>query len=91
VRLVIPLSLFVLDQTLAAVQDLLWLVERLSPGLRRRISEKIGKQGWAPGPGESIRLCRELVHEMRRYGKWRMVEVSTGKGRGKTYVSVDFF
>ncbi len=96
----IPIPLFLLDQTLDAVEDLAWLAEKLFLRWTVLLSDKdcysrYHARRWshfAGAPTQALRLCREIIRELRRYGKWRMVEVETDdpKHHGRVRVYVDF-
>jgi hypothetical protein len=96
----IPIPLFLLDQTLDAVEDLAWLAEKLFlrwavPTPDRDCNSPHHTRNWtnfAGAPTKALRLCREIIRELRRYGKWRMVEVEARdpKHHGRVRVYVDF-
>lgn len=79
----IPIPLFLLDQTLDVVEDLAWLAEKfVLPGVAhssyQHDSDLKRFRSWtqvAGSPRRAVKLCREIIDELRRYGKWRMVEV----------------
>ena len=91
-RLTFPLPLFVFDQALVALEDLGWLADRLFPGLAR---EWLGRHP-RPLPDHFelrplIRMSRDLLNELRRYGAWRMVEVDVAPpGSPEVRVYIDF-
>lgn len=97
----IPIPLFLLDQTLDAVEDLAWLAEKfVIPGVvrsgNRQDQNSKSFRHWMDHPGspsEVVKLCRRIIEELRRYGKWRMVEVETRdpKSHEQIRVYVDFF
>jgi hypothetical protein len=96
----VPIPLFLLDQTLDAVEDLVWLAEILFlrwavPTSNRDCNYPHHARHWTNyigAPTKALRLCREIIWELRRYGKWRMVEVETRdpKHHGRVKVYVDF-
>ncbi|MHB9096125.1 MAG: hypothetical protein ACYC21_15795 [Eubacteriales bacterium] len=82
--LVIPIPLFVVDITLDAMADLTLVADLFAPLWRRglkysrfRISSLAALLG----------VCTEFFNELRKYGRWRMVEVAADKVR----VYVDFY
>lgn len=88
-RFVIPVPIFVLDLTLAAFSDLAAIIDSFVPGrlssVKRYGRGKIG-EGQVSFEG-MLQLTRQLLREWRKYGRWRMVEVQTGKVR----LFVDFY
>jgi hypothetical protein len=97
----IPIPLFLLDQTLDAVEDLAWLAEKfILPGIvrsgNRQDQDFKSFRHWvhqSGSPSQAIKLCRGIIEELRRYGKWRMAEVETRdpKSHEQVRVYVDFF
>ena len=82
-RLVIPVPLFVLDLTLAAFFDLACLIDSFASkwmrGMRRF---DLGGSGAGRIAAESmLTVCLRLFREMRKYGRFRLVEVQTGRIR----------
>lgn len=81
----IPISLFVLDQTFDALEDLLWVWEKffLNRFARKNIRSHVHAGNFLKNfdsrPSQVLGLCRELVDELRRYGRWRMVEVEVNR------------
>jgi hypothetical protein len=96
----IPVPLFLLDQTLDAIEDLVWLAEKwVRPEVvrsgRRPGSDLNRFRQWtelAGSPSRAVKLCREMIEELRRYGKWRMVELEARdpKKHDRVRVYVDF-
>ena len=93
----IPIPLFLLDQTLDIIEDLAWLAEKFTPARSVRWRESGGRQNapwvwWSGSPTLAVKLCREMVNELRRYGKWRMMEVDAHdkKKQKRVRVYVDF-
>lgn len=102
----IPISLLVLDQTFDALEDLVWLWEKLfSNSMSRthwhdndRFAQLLTKMNLAGAPSQLLGLCREVIDELRSYGRWRMVEVEINnpkspvheRHRGKVRVYIDF-
>ena len=83
----IPISLFVLDQTFDALEDLLWVWEKLffnrmaRKHLRNHAHSKnfIKRMKFEGAPSQVLGLCREIIDELRSYGRWRMVEVEVNR------------
>jgi len=100
-RFTLPLALFLIDETLEIFTDLLWLVGKLIPvriggeysycgSERKKLKGKnFREQGFSPH--EIIDLCRELLGELRRHGRYSLVEVKTGTGLHKESVLVELF
>jgi hypothetical protein len=96
----VPIPLFLLDQTLDIIEDLAWLAEKfVFPGMarsgRRDDQDRKNFRLWfdpAGSPTLAVKLCREMIGELRSYGKWRMVEVEARhpKKRKQVRVYVDF-
>ncbi|OAT87121.1 hypothetical protein A6M21_02210 [Desulfotomaculum copahuensis] len=87
-RLVIPVPLFVLDLTLAAFSDLARLFDLLATRRLRGMRNDRGESGAGRISVESmLTVCLQLFREMRKYGRFRLVEVRAGKNR----VSVELY
>lgn len=87
---VFPISLPLLAETVDVLADLALLGDLLFPGLTRRIGRRKG--GEAPGRealslSRIVRLVGGLLSELRRYGRWRMVDVEAGGSE----ISLDFY
>lgn len=88
-RLVIPVPLYVLDLTLAAFSDLARLLDMLAPNWVRRV-KRFNFDGSGTGriSAESfLAACLQLFREMRKHGRFLLVEVQSGRIR----VSIDFY
>jgi hypothetical protein len=79
-RLTLPVALFLFDETLEIFADWLWLVEKLIP-------VRIGGDYFLPH--EMLGLGRELLGELRRHGRYSLVEVKTGTGLEQQTVLVE--
>lgn len=92
-KIIIPLPLFVLDETIKALADLMVLPDLLFPSWQQKIHQKLVGKKWYKEiqPQSSLRdivnLFRSLFNELRQYGRWRMVEVESGKDK----VYIDFY
>ena len=96
----IPIPLFLLDQTLDVIEDFVWLGEKLLfywtiPLHHQNDFRRQPFRYWmsfAGTPSKALKLCREIIWELRRYGKWRMVEVEAcdPKSCSRIRVYVDF-
>lgn len=88
-RLVIPVPLYVLDLTLTAFGDLARLVDALAPHRLRALRRF--HPGGAGGRRVSVEFlwtaCTQLLDELRKYGRLRLVEVQAGRVR----VFIDFY
>lgn len=90
---VIPIPLLVLDITLEAVADLAWLADLFLPLWRKKLENRIGigsrNRNWANRVSLStaLTLCLGIIDELRKYGRWRMVEVVDGE----TCVYIDLY
>ena len=100
-RLTLPLALFLIDEALEIISELLWLSERFIPHKyysRYLYSDHDWKGSPLPGrerdiflPHQVLELCRELVYELRRHGRYSLVKVEVGKGSQQQHVSLEFF
>ena len=100
-RLTLPLALFLVDETLDILADLLWLVEKFVPAKVYHVETHCGREwqtlkyqkhpDYGFPPHEMIELIRELLNELRSYGKFSLVEVETGERHGKQRISVEVF
>lgn len=72
---VIPLPLFILEDLVDSLCDLLYLGEKAMGGT--------GKFK----PGVIIELFRQTLVELARYGRWKMVDIEVDKIR----VSIEFY
>lgn len=78
----IPIPLFLLDQTLDAVVGLAWLADKFMAAGQTQTTRQCvsdtnscrSRTQLAVSPSLAVKLCREIIAELRRYGKWRMVE-----------------
>jgi hypothetical protein len=97
--LTLPLALFLIDETFEILADLLWLVEKFIPA-RVFSGYAYYRQDWKakrfkssmekwPSPHQILELCRELLNELRRHGRYSLVEVEVGKGFHKQRISVE--
>jgi hypothetical protein len=82
-RFVIPLPIYVLDITLAAFSDLVAILDSLVP----KSLQKAKRLGLSTFGAEKIsleavlNLFLQLLWEVRKYGRLRIVEVQSGKVR----------
>jgi hypothetical protein len=95
----LPLALFLIDETLEIFAGMLWLAEKFTPvKFSGRYSEsdferhrpqfkKFKQQGFSPR--KIMELCRELLSELRRHGRYPLVEVETGQGSQKQKVFIE--
>lgn len=91
IRLIIPMPLFLAEQTLEAAGELVRLAERLLPTLFVRIKNNPKMAGFRHvSPGRLIELSGQFFEEMRRCGRWRMVEIEAGK-QHDLRIYVDFY
>lgn len=81
----IPIPIYVFIITLEAFRELGWLAGKIARG--RPGARQGAVRQYLPYVKEALPLLKELLLELRRYGKWRMVEVEAGETR----VSVEFF
>lgn len=86
-KFTLPISFAVLDDILDAFGDWLWLLNKLFPQWKNKGT------GYLPHPWtpetifHACKLPGELIHELRKHGRWKLVEVDTND----VYVSVEFF
>jgi hypothetical protein len=87
--LVIPVPLFVLDLTLAAFSDLACLFDSLAQKWARGVRRfNLARSGTGRISAElMLAVCLQLFREMRKYGRFRLVEVQSGRVR----VFIDFY
>lgn len=79
-RLVIPIPLYVLDIIIASLSGLATFVDLFAPLWRRRLQKHICSSRWgAPKVSLSqlVGIFAEFFKELRKHGRWRMVEVAT--------------
>ena len=83
-RLVIPIPLFVLDIIISSVSDLATFADLFAPLWRRRLEKHIrcsrggaSKAAAKVSLSELVRIFAEFFKELRKLGRWRMVEVAT--------------
>lgn len=96
----LPLALFLIDETFDIIGDMLWIAEKFIP---KRVYEQYLDAGFdddrngnptadkVPPLRQILELCREMINELRRYGRYSLVEVEVGKGSHRQAVSVEFF
>lgn len=103
-RMTLPLALFLIDETLESVAGLLWLTEKFVPagvgwtdphsGPERQTynykksDARAGAHYRLPSH-QMLELSRELLNELRSYGKLPLVEVETKKGSRKQHIAVE--
>lgn len=88
-RLVIPIPLFVLDLTLAAFSDLAHMGDSvISRWICKgnRSNHSTPRQSRVP-VGVLFELGLQLLRELRKHGRWRVVEVQHGRVR----ISIDYY
>ncbi len=99
-RLTLPLALFLIDETFEIIADMLWIAEKFIP---KRLYVRYLCSGFDPKcknnetlnenflPRQILELCRELIDELRRHGRYSLFEAEVGKGPYGQHVSVEFF
>lgn len=82
--MVIPIPLFVLDIIIDSVSDLATFADLFAPLWRRKLEKHICSSRWRPAKTASkisfkvlVGICAEYFKELRKLGRWRMVEVVT--------------
>ena len=89
----IPVPFFVFEQTLDALGDLCWVADKLFlkyvKGVCAGLPEH--KRRYKPLKNDvsffaTVSLLGDLFHELRKHGKWKLVEVEADE----LYLSVDF-
>jgi hypothetical protein len=98
-RLTLPLALFLMDETIEIIADMLWLTEKFIPGWVYEeyfgFSEKQDQQQlkrplkYFGYPHQLLQFSREFLNELRRHGRYSLVEVEVGAGSHKQRVSVE--
>ncbi len=99
-RMTLPLALFLIDETFDMIGDMIWIAEKFIP---KRVYDRYLDAGFdddrngnptadeVPPLRQISELCREMINELRRYGRYSLVEVEVGKGSHRQAVSVEFF
>lgn len=95
----LPLALFLIDESFDIIGDMLWIAEKFIPKrvYNRYLDAGFGDRNWNPTADEVppfrqiLELCREMINQLRRYGRYSLVEVEVGKGPRRQAVSVEFF
>jgi len=89
----IPITFVVLEDLIEAFEDWIWAFERLFPKWNKKLIS------WGEGsmvynmPGQNFslglifKIIHELFYELRKHGRWKVVEVDTKD----VYVTVEFF
>lgn len=85
---VLPISLWVINETLSAVANLVQMAEKFIPA---RIWAEPASSEHTPKscprrPSLIIDMCLGFIHELQRYGRLRMVEVDTDDA--KVYIDL---
>ena len=90
-KLTIPVPLYVLDILLRALNDLLLLISVFMPSVRKKARQDDTRYSHSWHHGIDIvragDLIEELLRELRKGGRWRMVEVMADD----CAVSIDFY
>lgn len=72
----IPVPIFIFEQLLDAAEDLLWLSECIVPRWYHRAAcFGNAQEGRMMSPYTMVRMCDELLFQLRKYGKLTLVEV----------------
>ncbi len=99
-RITLPLALFLIDETFDIIGDMLWIAQKFIP---KHVYVQYLDAGFdgnrkgnptadeIPPLRQILELCREMINELRRYGRYSFVEVEVGKGSHHQAVSVEFF
>lgn len=76
---IVPVPFFVLDIFLEAIGDLFILGQLVWPFGIAQIQKHIKQKRWGNGVDITIAwdIVEEFFFELRKYGRWRMVEVKT--------------
>jgi hypothetical protein len=92
-----PIPLYLIDQTLEVIGDLVWFFEKIFNGWvnHHYLNSSPQFKYWkhtASSPSKALQLCREIIRELRSYGKWRFVEVETANKHGREVcrIYIDF-
>lgn len=88
-----------MDETIEIIADMLWLTEKFIPGWVYEeyfgFSEKQDQQQlkrplkYFGYPHQLLQFSREFLNELRRHGRYSLVEVEVGAGSHKQRVSVE--
>jgi hypothetical protein len=79
----IPIPLFILDLTLTAFSDLVCLGDSVVPKWKCKagwFNRSSSEKGWI-SISALFKLGLQLFRELRKHGRWRMVEVQSGRVR----------
>ncbi len=99
-RVTLPLALFLIDESFDIIGDMIWIAEKFIPKhvyVQYLNTGLYGDRNGNPTADEVpplrqiLELCREMINELRRYGRYSLVEVEVGKGSHRQAVSVEFF
>lgn len=92
-KLTIPIPIAILEETIQALIDLLWLPELIYQGWHTKLTKSMADK-WRAGnlpsslsPVHLLELCQDIIGELRKYGRWQMVGVEQESNK----VSVDFY
>lgn len=73
---IVPIPLLVLEETINAISDLFWIIETpISLFAGKHNDSHIRNFFRLKGSSQIIRLCSQLLHELRSTGRLRLVEV----------------
>jgi hypothetical protein len=89
IRLKIPIPLLVFEETIKAIGDLIWIIEKPFSLLGRRHNESSPNRGlfYLQSSACIIRICSQFFNELRYTGRVTIVDVENGENR----VRVDLF
>ena len=76
---VLPISLWVINETLSSVADLVQVAEKFIPARAwaEPVSSEHTPKSCPRRPSLIINMCLGFMRELQRYGRLRMVEVAT--------------
>ena len=93
-KFTIPIAFIVFDDLLDVLEDWMWLFEMLVPHWKIKANNFLQNHSHTKHISWSVEiitsLCKlpgGLLYELRKYGKWKLVEVDTSDA----YVSVEFY
>lgn len=93
-RLVMPIPLYALDIVISSAKDLATFADLVTPFWRHKLEKRVCSSRWGAAKGLSkislemlVGIIAEFSRELRKQGRWRMVEVVTDD----VSVYVDFY
>ena len=88
----VPIPFYVLDIIVDAIGDLAWVADLSRPIGLNKLQKHLTHHGWGHigkqiSFAKVLNIFQELISELRKYGRWRLVEVKTED----VQVSIDLY